>query len=99
MSACTAAVQAEVAHVLGELNAISRSTQFVLGDQAEPDLKIYLVPKKEMGRLFHGAQEGSNGMFGFETSACGESLSTTVAVSTGVELPGWKESIIREEIA
>ena len=99
MSSCTRAERAEVARVLRDINAISHSTQFMLGSQGEPDLEIHLVPKREMNRLFQGQQISTNGTFGFETSPCGEIEHAPVAVSNGLDLPGWKESVIREEIA
>jgi hypothetical protein len=99
MSACDSAERHEVVRVLRDINQISRSTQFVLGAHPAPDLKLYLVPRQELKGLFHGHQGSANGSFGFQTSPYGEILSATVAVANNLSLPGWKEAIIREEIA
>lgn len=104
MSACESAERREVVRVLQDLNHLSRSTQFVLGTYAAPDLKIYFVPRREISHFFakHSANPhtlDANGLFGFETSACGEIVSATVAVANNLDLAGHKEAIIREELA
>jgi hypothetical protein len=99
MSACDSAERHEVVRILQDLNKINRSTKFVLGSHSAPDLKIHLVPRRELKGIFHGSQGDANGSFSFETNACGEILSATVAVANNLSLPGWKEAVLREEIA
>lgn len=99
MSACDSAEQHEVERILHDLNAISRTTHFVLGPHTTPDLKIYLVPRSALSDVLPGAAGAANGSFGFQTSPCGEILSATVVVANDLSLPGWKQAVLREELA
>ena len=95
---CTAAEKREVQRVLADLNAISRSTRFLL-DPAEPDLSIYFVPIQDIPKLFHGHDGGANGSFGFSTTLCGEITDAKVVVANNLTFRGHEEAVIREEIA
>jgi hypothetical protein len=99
LSACDSAERHEVARILHDLNAITRSTHFVVDPHAPPDLKIYLVPRAALSQVFPAADGTANGSFGFQTSPCGEILSATVAVANDLSLPGWKQAVLREELA
>jgi hypothetical protein len=99
MSAYDSVELREVKRILHDLNAISHTTHFLLGAHTAPDLKIYLVPRAALAGLFPGATGNANGSFGFQTSPCGEILSATVAVANDLSLPGWKQAVLREELA